>query len=291
LKSYNFSQQKELFHLACDILSNYSITKNQWSFGGGTALSVLFYNHRMSYDIDIFIEDVDAFEKLFENREQIIKDLNLKKENLLASTRSLTFILATKDAGLKMDFVCFEKVSNYPNKIMSVFDIDEIRVQSVEEILSKKLKYRDTITVRDYVDFAYIEKKDRIITKLKKETFLGQDRFLDILSQLDDFSNEEFNEELAYMNPRNIVSKQDVEEKLSVAFSLNETIKVGCDSKEVVLFDEFIDKEISNYEEIEKIDVFVVSKTVLERELKVSNIKPNQLIGVLRKVIDKIKKG
>lgn len=292
MKQYNFSQQKELFHLACDILTSYGITKNQWSFGGGTALSTIFYDHRMSYDIDIFIEDMGAFDNLFEHREEIRKDLNLPKENLLASTRSMTFIVEAKNAGLKMDFVCFDKVSNYPNKIMTVFDINGVRVQSVEEILSKKLKYRDNVTVRDYVDFAYAEKQNKIVSKLKLESFLGQDRFLNILEQLDNFSNNEFNKELRYMSPKDIFSKKAVEKKLSTAFTLNKSIKVGCDSKEVVLFDEFIAKEISYYEDIEKIDIFDIEKNELEKVLNITSIKPNQLIGISRKIINTLaKKG
>ena len=113
---------------------------------------------------------------------------------------------------------------------------------------------------------------------------------MNILEQLDNFSNDEFNEELEYMNPKGIFSKKDVEKKLSTAFALNKSIKVGCDSQEVVLFDEFVAKEIFHYEEIEKIDIFDIQKIELEKVLNIQNIKPNQLIGVSRKILDTLAK-
>jgi len=58
---YDFSTQKELFSIACWILQDYSIT--DWSFGGGTALSAIYYGHRISYDIDIFSEDYSEIQK------------------------------------------------------------------------------------------------------------------------------------------------------------------------------------------------------------------------------------
>lgn len=51
MSNYDFSVQKQLFEIVYQILEDYDIS--DWSFGGGTALSYCYYQHRMSYDIDI----------------------------------------------------------------------------------------------------------------------------------------------------------------------------------------------------------------------------------------------
>jgi len=62
MSEYDFSTQKDLFDIANQILTDYNI--QEWSFGGGTALSYLYYQHRISYDIDIFSEDYSAINRL-----------------------------------------------------------------------------------------------------------------------------------------------------------------------------------------------------------------------------------
>ena len=71
--AYNFSTQKELFHIAYQILQDYSVS--DWSFGGGTALSSLYYGHRMSYDIDIFSEDYSGIQTIIAAQKEITQNL------------------------------------------------------------------------------------------------------------------------------------------------------------------------------------------------------------------------
>ncbi|HVI91952.1 MAG TPA: nucleotidyl transferase AbiEii/AbiGii toxin family protein [Dongiaceae bacterium] len=46
----------------------------KWTFGGGTALAV-FYGHRISYDIDIFLSDSDAITALSPTKNAATKAL------------------------------------------------------------------------------------------------------------------------------------------------------------------------------------------------------------------------
>ncbi len=77
--------------------------------------------------------------------------------------------------------------------------------------------------------------------------------------------------------------------KLLKAFGFDDIIRVGCDDEDVVLFDNFIEKERTNYEEIQPIHVFNIYKRDIEKILKITNIKPDQLIGISRTIIEKIK--
>ncbi|HIP13396.1 MAG TPA: hypothetical protein EYG73_11855 [Arcobacter sp.] len=85
MSDYDFSVQEQLFEIAYQILEDYGIT--DWTFGGGTALSYCYYQHRMSYDIDIFLEQFNSFDDLAFNQE--LKHLNsyiYKKKEGLADT-------------------------------------------------------------------------------------------------------------------------------------------------------------------------------------------------------------
>ena len=72
MANYDFSIQKQLFEIAYQILEDYEI--EAWSFGGGTALSYCYYRHRMSYDIDIFLEDYSAIAILLDNKGEIARN-------------------------------------------------------------------------------------------------------------------------------------------------------------------------------------------------------------------------
>jgi len=50
-----FNNALQLFRIALENLEDCNISS--WLFGGGTVLSLLYYHHRMSYDIDIFVEE------------------------------------------------------------------------------------------------------------------------------------------------------------------------------------------------------------------------------------------
>ena len=88
MSEYDFSTQKDLFDIANQILTDYNI--QEWSFGGGTALSYLYYQHRISYDIDIFSEDYSAINRLVENREEIANNLGIPPLQVEASPTAIT---------------------------------------------------------------------------------------------------------------------------------------------------------------------------------------------------------
>ncbi|AKF25169.1 hypothetical protein YH65_07015 [Sulfurovum lithotrophicum] len=147
MNTYNFSSQSELFQIALEILDDYDI--RSWSFGGGTALSMLYYQHRMSYDIDIFLEDYSEIQKIIRFQEEIANNLGIDPLLIQSSSTGVTFIIDDADYGLKMDFVYSESLTKDPFSYMQVFGIDNIKVQTAKEIISKKLKYREKATKLD----------------------------------------------------------------------------------------------------------------------------------------------
>ena len=136
--SYEFSSQAKLFSIALDILEDYNIT--DWSFGGGTALSYLYYSHRMSYDIDIFLEDFSSMQVIVEYQEEIARNLSIGKQYIKSSPMGVTFTLDANSLGLKLDFVYSPALTSNPYNDKTVFGFKEIKTQTPLEIIAKKLK-------------------------------------------------------------------------------------------------------------------------------------------------------
>jgi hypothetical protein len=65
-KKWRTSKWKQLLELVLPALDELP-KELAWSLGGGAALSISL-NHRISYDIDIFLQDASALKFLFNKR-------------------------------------------------------------------------------------------------------------------------------------------------------------------------------------------------------------------------------
>jgi len=221
---YDFSTQKELFNISCQILDDYQI--KEWSLGGGTALSVLYYQHRMSYDIDIFLEDFSAIQILIDNKKEIADNLNIPLIQVESSNTGITFILDTEENGLKLDFVYSPVLSSKPYVVKDVFGYTDVKVQTPLEIIAKKLKHREKATIRDFVDYAIVEDNAQLLTKLKSEGIVD---------------SVVFNLALQDLMPSQTVTKDNFNNTINNLMKPKELIRVALDNtSEVVAFDEFI---------------------------------------------------
>ena len=93
----NFSQQinalNSVYYELLAPIEKQSTLNNWWVFGGGTALSMFHFNHRKSFDIDIFITEAQLFDflnpkwyidetELFDNSEYRFDDLEVLNSSL-----------------------------------------------------------------------------------------------------------------------------------------------------------------------------------------------------------------
>jgi len=255
MPQYNFSIQKELFNISSQILDDYSI--EEWSFGGGTALSALYYQHRMSYDIDIFSEDFSAIQRLIDYKEEIAKNLGIDMIEVKSSTTGITFGL--DDGGLKLDFVYSPALSSNPYTTQDVFGHTNVKVQTPLEIIAKKLKHREKATIRDFVDYAIAEDRDQLLTKLKSEGIVDIERYFDVIDKFNNFDYVLFNEELKNLLPEQQLTKDDFTNTINNLMKPKELIQVALDnSGEVISFDEFIEPYRPLYEEVGSYSVHTI---------------------------------
>lgn len=140
-KRWPISQWAELLNLVLPILSDHHIP---WTLGGGTGL-FLSLNHRVSYDIDIFVEDPRSLKGIAADpRTRRISDDRQFPGNY--------FKLIRKEG--EIDFILASAVTEnffFPYNFKGV----EIHVETPSEIIAKKIQNRGSgFTVRDVFDVA-----------------------------------------------------------------------------------------------------------------------------------------
>lgn len=160
-----FEKQSELFKLALTMIKTQYGGK-PWSFGGGTALSACYWQHRNSTDIDIFLNEptfnLSFFRPTPHNKilqDKIFPDLKrLKYRDFYFSSNY--FELAFEDDS-KIQFILASPLTSNPFEKREVFGHKNIIVETPNEIIAKKLFHRaQEFKPRDLIDIAIALKQN-----------------------------------------------------------------------------------------------------------------------------------
>jgi hypothetical protein len=144
----------------------------RWSFGGGTSLAV-FYDHRISYDIDIFIAD-------------IITDLSPARNPAQASWRGAATSSQANYLKLQLktgeiDFIVGGR------RTLDPVQPREIKIDTPWDTAIKKMFYRpSTFNVRDAFDLAAVV--DHHGERLRSHLHVVEDRLDKLIDRLDTLS-------------------------------------------------------------------------------------------------------
>ena len=130
-----------------------------WTLGGGTGL-FLSLNHRISYDIDIFLEDPRALKRL-------AADPRIKR---ISSDWQFpgNYLKLIRQEG-EIDFILSAAIT-HNGFFVHNFKGTPIPVETPVEIIAKKIRHRGSrFTVRDVFDFsAAIDHDPKLIEELKQ---------------------------------------------------------------------------------------------------------------------------
>ena len=138
---------KILLENAIDILTEAGIQKNRWAVGGGTVLSEI-YHHRLSKDIDIFVDDVQFISALSPK-------INDASSEAMYYEEGSQFVSLTYREG-KVDFIASPQITKFSAKQMDFYS-NHVYTEDPVEIVSKKLFYRGNFAVpRDIFDLAVV---------------------------------------------------------------------------------------------------------------------------------------
>lgn len=147
------SRWSELLRLALDLLATLPPGLT-WSFGGGTRLA-LIYDHRISYDVDIFVQD-----------SQVIGWLTPRLNDAAAALfgesyeEDNAFIKFRADGG-EIDVVVARELTRPGIEMGQALGTD-LPMQTPEEIIAKKIQFRGhAFRHRDAFDLAMLLQRDR----------------------------------------------------------------------------------------------------------------------------------
>jgi hypothetical protein len=139
-----------------------------WTFGGGTALALVLH-HRISYDIDIFLEDARSLAALSPNRNPVTRAMSDRWQE------PGHYIKLERPEG-EIDFIVAARLTSIPPWLLR-FAGRDIPVEAPAEILAKKLRYRASrLAVRDIFDLLAIHRHDPTAVALALEAAPGTAR-------------------------------------------------------------------------------------------------------------------
>ena len=135
-------------------------------FGGGTALAIYYFQHRLSFDIDLFATDIQILNYL--SPKHWIEETSLFNSSSYIDLSNHIRVLH-KENNIKIDVLVAQEASKdyLVDDSKKIFDTT-IYVESIEDIIAKKIVYRrnDNLT-RDIIDIAIsIKYADNVLQKL-----------------------------------------------------------------------------------------------------------------------------
>jgi hypothetical protein len=129
----------------------------KWTLGGGTGLA-LKLDHRISYDIDIFLENASHLRALSPNQNTAARAISNRWQE------PGHYLRLEREEGV-VDFIIAAQQTDLTPWIYS-FKGRDVPIEEPAEILAKKLKYRGSrIIPRDIFDILAVHRFDPAIVK------------------------------------------------------------------------------------------------------------------------------
>jgi predicted nucleotidyltransferase component of viral defense system len=134
-------------------------------FGGGTALAMYYFQHRLSFDVDLFVRDPQIINYL--SPKHWIEESSAFGDETYLDLANHIRVLSSKNK-IKLDVLVAQDNLGacLVDDSYAFFDIP-LHVESIEDIIAKKIVYRRIQNLtRDVIDIAVAIEKENILEKL-----------------------------------------------------------------------------------------------------------------------------
>jgi hypothetical protein len=161
----------------------------KWTLGGGTGLA-LKLEHRISYDIDIFLENASHLRSLSPNRNKASRAISDRWQD------PGHYLRLEREEGV-IDFIVAARLTDLAPWLCS-FKGREVPIEKPAEILAKKLKYRGSrIIPWDIFDILAVHHYDPAIVKVAVAAAPdGARRAIDRIRRIEKRYRETINDEV-----------------------------------------------------------------------------------------------
>jgi len=201
---YDFEIQKNMLLAANELLKSKDLL-DVAALGGGTALSAYYWNHRYSTDIDIFVHSKQDITLLLRPKEWSVNFLQMLEKlgyNGDCKVHPVYTEIVIKDS-YKIQFFSVEDKTRNPYHRVDLWG-EKIQIESVEEIIAKKIFYRaHKGNARDLFDIAIaIHKKPSLFSDL----LIPMEKFKELFATVSKIKHngelqKEYIAEIKLMNP------------------------------------------------------------------------------------------
>lgn len=173
------------------------VPQDAWALGGGTALSLFYFNHRLSFDVDLIVSNLQYMS--FLSPKTYIDDIDKLRKEYIDLAHHIR-ITTTKD--IKIDILFANKLTTIANHNLKIGSL-ELSVEDKSEILAKKLKYRKSENVaRDIFDLAIGAKKEQnLLLSLLKDKAIAIDDLFEWNEKLEQVDNSWYLNEIEKVKP------------------------------------------------------------------------------------------
>lgn len=148
---HNYSEQIEAIQTISPILKmlQYHIPRQEFRFGGGTALAIYYFQHRLSFDLDFFVGDCQYLDYI---RPKLWID---DYPNFSSEYIDQAHHIGVSTKNTKIDFLyCSFYGEPIFDESREIFACD-FYIESIEDIVAKKITFRKKENkTRDIIDIA-----------------------------------------------------------------------------------------------------------------------------------------
>ena len=192
-------------------------------FGGGTALAIYYFQHRKSFDIDLFVTDLQILGYL--SPTHWLEDSRLfntaKYIDLANHIRLLTKENIKIDILVSQDFIGHAIIDN-----SHAFFHESIYIESLEDILAKKIVYRkDQNKSRDIIDLGVALYHDAsIFEKLLNSSAVTLQDLRDLHDALTRLDTQKYLDEIDLVEPVEFYLDISKNAPASIKHAINKTL-------------------------------------------------------------------
>jgi len=170
-------------------------------FGGGTALAIYYFQHRLSFDIDLFVTDAQLMNYL--SPKHWLEEADSFNGDTYVDIANHIRVLYRRN-NIKIDvLVAQDFLGKYLVDASKEVFQDTVYIESIEDIIAKKIIYRrnDNLT-RDIIDIAIsIKYADNVVKRLYEEELISLNDIDELFNSLSKLDRDTFDEELEIVKP------------------------------------------------------------------------------------------
>lgn len=198
----NYKDQIEALIQFYPIINNAiksGVPKDFIKFGGGTALAMYYFQHRLSFDIDLFLSNQQSLS--FFSPKLWIDDFDFFNDS--EYTDKFNHIGVVTKTEIKLDILVDENLTNkYIDDSREIFPFD-VYIETIEDIISKKIVFRkqDNKT-RDIFDIAVaIYKNENLLSNLLTLKKIELQDLIDLKTALSKLNINKYNSQIKIIEP------------------------------------------------------------------------------------------